>query len=139
MGTMINTAHTGTRVRIPAKHPFKHTAHIKFLMDGDVGRVDVHARYVECGTNTDFIKNRYWPVSLSLSLSPPSLSPSANGTMRIPNVATIVIVRLLFRSTSARTTRIEKMEQIPNNKFYYAFRHFTMIQISIYVPQLSCN
>jgi len=39
MGAMINRAHTNTSVRTPAKHPFdKHTAHIKFLMDGDVGR-----------------------------------------------------------------------------------------------------
>lgn len=105
------------RVCTATKHPFdKRIAHIKFLMDGDVGGVErPRVRLVECGTNTDFIKNRYICLSFSYTLL-------ARSTMRIPNAATIIVGRLLFRSTRARYAD-RKNTAVPKVQIISYFHH----------------
>jgi len=70
-------------------------AHIKFLMDGDTGGMDVRARRARGMWN----KYRFHEKPIS---------PLACGIMRIPNVATAASQRLLFRSTWVM--RIEKQQ-----------------------------
>jgi len=123
MGAMINRTHTDTRVHTLTKHPFnKRTAHIKFLMDGDMGRVDVHrARNVEqipISSKTDI------DLSLSLFLCKRYHTNSKRCNHRCRS--------LLFRSTLAQTIWIEKRNKANNTMP-------TMIRILLFRFEFQCT
>lgn len=124
MDAMINRTHTGTRVHTLTKHPFnKRTAHIKFLMDGDMGRVDVHRAWnveqIPISSKTDIDLSFSFSLSFSLQAVPYEFQ-----TLQ-PSLSFAVV------SFYSRADYMDRKQNKANNTMP------TMIQIPICVSEFS--